>query len=101
MAWYTHNMSTYISVKTTVLEDILQTLKTLQREVREVKKKLSDAPPYGSDEWWEWIQGESEKDFENGDYFVLKTGEEIDDFMSNIQEDSSNEKYRHKNLRKS
>lgn len=50
------------------LDMILSTLEALKRDVKIVKEKLKDAPPYGSDEWWEWSMKKSEEDFTAGRY---------------------------------
>ncbi len=83
------------------LDKILSSLEELKREVSRVKEKLEEAPPYGSEEWWEWSIHKAEKEFARGDYYELQNTKELDDFLENIKKGQSNGKYHHQALENS
>lgn len=55
-----------VTISEKKLDMILSTLEALKRDVKIVKEKLRDAPPYGSDEWWEWSMKKSMEDYTQG-----------------------------------
>lgn len=72
-----------ISVKK--LDMILSTLEALKRDVKVVKEKLEEAPPYGSDEWWEWSMKKSEEDYQTGRYKTFKTVENLQKHLDSLK----------------
>lgn len=67
------------------LDKILSTLEELKKEVSQVKEKLEEAPPYGSDEWWKWSIKRSEEDYKAGRYKTFKTVEEMQKHLDSLK----------------
>lgn len=78
-------MANTIAVSSSVLADILSTLKDLKREVLVVKEKLEEAPAYGSKEWWQWSIKKSEEDFEAGRYVSFDTPEKLQKYLDSLK----------------
>lgn len=58
------NQTVTISQKT--LDIIIDRLDELTKEVKTIKQKLAEEPPYGTTAWWEWSEKKADKDIKSG-----------------------------------
>lgn len=77
------NQSITISPKT--IEEVVQRLNDLTKEVKAIKAKLfREEPPYGSNEWWEWSNKKALKSIKGGKGTVIRNKKELDEFFANL-----------------
>ena len=74
-----------LTVSEDTFNQIVNELKAVKKELVKVKELLSHAPPYGSDEWWEWSIKKSEEDYRNGNYVTLKSKKELQDYLDSLK----------------
>ncbi len=74
-----------ITVPTKTVESILSKLDQLTKQVEAINEKLESAPPYGSDEWWEWSDKKAMEEIKQGKGIVLHNKRELKDFFKNLK----------------
>lgn len=73
-----------IPVKT--YEKILSKLEQLGRAVEAINEKLEGAPPYGSNEWWEWSEKKADEDIKMGRVSaILRNKNELQEFLNSLK----------------
>lgn len=82
--WYTSGMVNTTTVKIDVLKDILATLQELKKEIASVKEVVRTAPPYGSEEWWEWSDAKAMEDVKNKEYTPVRNEQDLEDFFAKL-----------------
>lgn len=73
-----------ITVPVKTFEKILSRLDHLSRAVEAINEKLEGAPPYGSDEWWEWSNAKALKSIKEGKGTVIHNKKELDEFFNSL-----------------
>ncbi len=73
-----------ITVPAKTFEKILSRLDQLGRMVEAINEKLETAPPYGSDEWWEWSNAKALKSIKEGKGVVIHDKKELDNFFNSL-----------------
>lgn len=75
-----------ITVPAKTFEKILSRLDQLGRMVEAINEKLESAPPYGSDEWWEWSEKKADEDIKAGRVSaVLHNKKELQGFLNSLK----------------
>ncbi len=74
-----------ITVPAKTFEKILSRLDQLGRMVETINEKLEGAPPYGSDEWWEWSNKKALKSIKEGKGTVIHNKKELNAFFNNLR----------------
>lgn len=59
-------MNQTVTISSKTIEQILARLDRLTKEVRTIKAKLFEEPPYGSDAWWKWSDKKALEDIKTG-----------------------------------
>lgn len=60
-------MANAVTVDTKTINSIIERLNKLTQDIETIKKALlKSGPKYGSDEWWEEMERQAEKDFKEG-----------------------------------
>lgn len=65
-----------VTVPAETFEKILSRLDHLSRVVEVINEKLEGAPPYGSDEWWEWSDKKAKEDIKAGRVMKFDSAQE-------------------------
>lgn len=79
-------MSQVIQLSKSQFDTLLERLSRLEKTVSQLLEKVGE-PPYGSDEWWDWSDKTALKEAEKGEYYELKSKEDIKDFFKNIDDE--------------
>jgi len=59
------------------LEDILERLDKLAKELKVIKERLAESePPYGSEAWWQWSEKQASKEIATGKVVKFDSVEE-------------------------
>lgn len=74
-----------VTVPAETFEKILSKLDHLSRAVEVINEKLEGAPPYGSDEWWEWSNAKAQEDIKNGRYTALHNKKELRGYLHSLK----------------
>lgn len=74
-----------VTVPAKTFEKILARLDQLGRAVEAINEKLEDAPPYGSDEWWEWSNRLAQEDIKKGRYTSLHNKNELQEYLDSLK----------------
>jgi len=78
-------MNQAITISPKTLEQILNRLDALTKEVRAIKAKLFEREPlYGSDEWWEWSDKKALKEIKAGKGIKITNKKELDAFFNSL-----------------
>lgn len=78
-------MEQTIAVNRNTITEILNILKAMKEELSLVRERLEVAPPYGSDEWWQWSIKKSEEDFKAGRYVSFDTPEKLQKYLDSLK----------------
>lgn len=79
-------MSQVIQLSKSQFETLLERLNRLEKTVTKLLEKAGE-PPYGSAEWWEWSDNKALREVEKGEYYELKSKEDIKDFFKHIDDE--------------
>ena len=55
------------------------------QSISDVKGVAESAPPYGSNEWWDWSDKQALRDVKLGRYTTLKNTQELQTFLDNLK----------------
>ena len=73
-----------VTVPAKTFEKIVSKLDQLTAQVEAINEKLEGAPPYGSDEWWEWSNTRALKSIKEGKGIVINNKKELDQFFNSL-----------------
>ena len=75
-----------VTVPAKTFEKIVSKLDQLTAQVEAINEKLEGAPPYGSDEWWEWYEKRATDDIKAGRVSaVLHNKKELQQFLDSLK----------------
>lgn len=79
-------MAQAITVSPKTIEEILNRLDLLTREVKAIKARLFEKePPYGSEAWWEWSDVKALEDIKEGRYTKISNKKELTAFLDSLK----------------
>ena len=78
-------MTQVISIDNKIAKDLLSLLRELKQQVASLNEKLEGAPPYGSNEWWEWSNKKAQEDIKNGRYSTLHNKKELQEYLNSLK----------------
>ncbi len=74
-----------ITVSAKTFEKIISRLDQLGRAVEAISEKLETAPPYGSNEWWEWSEKRADEDIKAGRVTVMHNKKQLQQFLDSLK----------------
>lgn len=78
-------MTQVISIDNKIAKDLLSLLNELKEQVTRLNEKLETAPPYGSDEWWEWSNKKALEEIKQGQGTVIRNKKELNQFLNSLK----------------
>lgn len=84
-------MTQTVMVKKQVLDDILSSLKEVNKNFKRLEKKVESlAPIYGSDAWWDKETNEALDEYKKGLGKSIKTVKKLNEHLDNLENSNGN-----------
>lgn len=81
-------MSNTVTLSQSAYNKLLNRLSLVENLLKHLISKLDIEPPEGSDDWWDWAHKKGLEDMKKGEYYELKSKNDIDDFFNHIDDDT-------------
>lgn len=79
-------MTQVVSIDAKITKDLLSLLRELKQQIVRLNERLDAAPPYGSNEWWEWSEKKADEDVKMGRVSaVLRNKNELQEFLDSLK----------------
>lgn len=77
-------MAQTVVIDNKTINTILSTLRDIKKEVVRLSEKLKEAPPYGSEEWWEWSDKRALNSIKGGRGTTITSKKELNNFFKSL-----------------
>lgn len=79
-------MNQTVTASSKTIEQILARLDRLTKEVRTIREKLFEEPPYGSDAWWKWSDKKALEEIRQGKGTTIHNKKELQIFLDSLKD---------------
>lgn len=80
-------MADTVTLSQSAYKNITQRLSRLEKALSYVVGKIDIEPPEGTEAWWEWSDKKALEDLKKGDYYELRSREDINDFFKHSDDE--------------